>query len=782
MNWHGDGPKGTGLVDIPSNINGAFYNYVRNEIWFIKGKNIFKYSLVLIDGGNRYIGISELHKTIESWPDSIDDCFINEYDYYFDHASISSDTGFSTKCSGEPTCAGAIKLVLYLFKGDKFYRVLNWNSNQPIISNPYSLDEIDRFNDPNFIAECRSIYPNYDSCPYSFNPTQVHETLSDSAIIEHTIPETDFYRITVYGGSADSGGRGAKVVGTFKLVKDVKLQAITGKNGLIPTEDTTDLNTIHGSSGGDASVVSIYIDAKWRPLIVAGGGGGWCSKHFPIPPNTHSKKPPRMIGNNRISHGLGGIMGGKAIIVRYIIITNDFSNVKLVNLKIKNNNNNDFNLRDLLKHKSAKIVQGLLLNTENESVKPVSNLFKQEGIVCDADWNDDKCIGTPRVLSDNIGYKECAVACQRYFNFQSSEVKGCCQIDAYPIGKCSVIDSGEITVGTKDDNMLNTKCINQGDIKDVPQWKPISETESNYWMSVPPLYNNGQLSRPAFMQIDLGKNYLLKDLIFDFPNEPHKSNNNKLYLFTDENRLQWKSPLTDKFILLKYDNKFLKWSVENSQNSQNIILDTDRDSFNADDLLNDETMNLYNFIFIDPASSDGFMIKQPNLEVYLQTNLSWGLKTLAAHFILKDSDTIYKNPQDVRDLSNLKLMVLAPDTSGLMVEKNVTYENSKLRLDSTNSDTGKFNISPQLKVRKGITLENGQIVRTTVKFNIIPDSTADSNGNLETPTNHDDENYRGSKGNEAEEKIIVGGGGGHLKGTSVQAPYKTISKDNSTEN
>ena len=97
------------------------------------------------------------------------------------------------------------------------------------------------------------------------------------------IVKTDFYRITVYGGSGGYGGRGAKVVGTFKLIKGTSLKAITGSNGIVnKNERNTSPTLIHGSSGGDASVVYIQKSPdEWKPLIVAGGGGGWCSNNFP---------------------------------------------------------------------------------------------------------------------------------------------------------------------------------------------------------------------------------------------------------------------------------------------------------------------------------------------------------------------------------------------------------------------------------------------------------------------------------------------------------------------
>ena len=318
----------------------------------------------------------------------------------------------------------------------------------------------------------------------------------------------------------------------YKTVEDVREHA----------NEYTSPTLIHGSSGGDASVVYIQKSPdEWKPLIVAGGGGGWCSNNFPIPPNTHSKKPPSMKENAFISYGDGSSKGGKAIIVRYIIITNELSNVKLVNLKIKNNDDKDINLRDLLENKSAKIVQGLLSLKSNGDidVKPVSKSFKQDGLVCDSDWNNNTCSGSKTNLrKGTMGYKDCATECQKYFknkNPTDPDVfkgpKGCCQIDSY--GNCSVIEGGNINTD-KYGNKFNTKCIIQGEINNLPEWKPIkSVTYSDYWMSVPPLYNNGELIRPAFMQIDLGMNYLLKDLIFDFPNLPHRSNNNKLHLFSD---------------------------------------------------------------------------------------------------------------------------------------------------------------------------------------------------------------------------------------------------------
>ena len=244
-----------------------------------------------------------------------------------------------------------------------------------------------------------------------------------------------------------------------------------------------------------------------------------------------------------------------------------------------------------------------------------------------------------------MSYKDCTVACQRYFKTkyptdpdpsESRSPRGCCQIDSS--NKCSVIETSTTDTGGTSGGVLYTKCINQGKINTFPEWKDLeSITETtNYWMSVPPLYNNGQLARPAFMQIDLGRNYLLKDLIFDFPSTPYKSYNNNLYLFSDTldnlggegpvspyDQLQWTSSIAENFILMKHNQNYLKLDTK-----LGLVLDQQNSEFTQDQLTS-AIIEDYKFEYIyadhpSPPSSggdfihSGFMIRSVKTGLYLR--------------------------------------------------------------------------------------------------------------------------------------------------------------------
>ena len=114
--------------------------------------------------------------------------------------------------------------------------------------------------------------------PASFNSHyrgQDHDgqvTLS-SGIQQWTVPYTGDYRIEAVGaaGGLDSDpnkilyrGRGARIIGTFNLIKGELIRVLVGQEGKSKDNDWS-------SGGGGGTFV---VKANNTPLIIAGGGGG----------------------------------------------------------------------------------------------------------------------------------------------------------------------------------------------------------------------------------------------------------------------------------------------------------------------------------------------------------------------------------------------------------------------------------------------------------------------------------------------------------------------------
>ena len=97
-------------------------------------------------------------------------------------------------------------------------------------------------------------------------------TLS-SGIQQWTVPYTGDYRIEAVGaaGGYDGAtnnpqyrGRGARMIGTFRLKEDEVIQILVGQEGGI--------NKMDKSSGGGGG--TFLVKGTDTPLIIAGGGGG----------------------------------------------------------------------------------------------------------------------------------------------------------------------------------------------------------------------------------------------------------------------------------------------------------------------------------------------------------------------------------------------------------------------------------------------------------------------------------------------------------------------------
>ena len=94
-----------------------------------------------------------------------------------------------------------------------------------------------------------------------------------SGIQQWTVPYTGDYRIEAIGaaGGYDRGinssqyrGRGARMIGTFRLNKGEVIQILVGQEGGI--------NKMYYSSGGGGG--TFVVRGADSPLIIAGGGGG----------------------------------------------------------------------------------------------------------------------------------------------------------------------------------------------------------------------------------------------------------------------------------------------------------------------------------------------------------------------------------------------------------------------------------------------------------------------------------------------------------------------------
>ena len=94
-----------------------------------------------------------------------------------------------------------------------------------------------------------------------------------SGIQQWTVPHTGDYRIEAIGAAAgyeryssrgQYQGRGARMKGTFRLIKGETIHILVGQEGGI--------NTQSQSSGGGGG--TFVVRGSNTPLIIAGGGGG----------------------------------------------------------------------------------------------------------------------------------------------------------------------------------------------------------------------------------------------------------------------------------------------------------------------------------------------------------------------------------------------------------------------------------------------------------------------------------------------------------------------------
>ncbi len=110
----------------------------------------------------------------------------------------------------------------------------------------------------------------------TYGKTCNNKSWTTSQSTSWTVPATGQYKITVYGaqggdGNGETGGKGAKVWGTFDLTYGDTLYITVGAKGTSKTEEYT------GGNGGGGSAVKKGGTQNGKDgtlLLVAGGGGG----------------------------------------------------------------------------------------------------------------------------------------------------------------------------------------------------------------------------------------------------------------------------------------------------------------------------------------------------------------------------------------------------------------------------------------------------------------------------------------------------------------------------
>ena len=130
----------------------------------------------------------------------------------------------------------------------------------------------------------------------SYYVSQDHDRQVDlsSGIQQWTVPYTGHYRIEAIGAaggydllinSSQYRGRGARMIGTFRLNKGEVILVLVGQEGGINKESFS-------SAGGGGTFV---VRGANTPLIIAGGGGGVArvySRHTECDASTNTKGNP----------------------------------------------------------------------------------------------------------------------------------------------------------------------------------------------------------------------------------------------------------------------------------------------------------------------------------------------------------------------------------------------------------------------------------------------------------------------------------------------------------
>jgi hypothetical protein len=123
----------------------------------------------------------------------------------------------------------------------------------------------------------------YSAAGWAQNQLYLNMTTTTQGIQEWTVPETGSYTIECkgaqgiggeYGTTSYLGGKGAKIIGTFKLKKNEVTCIVVGQKG-IGGFDYSPPTVPLGGGGGGGSFVYKKTDSLLYIVAGGGGGGGW---------------------------------------------------------------------------------------------------------------------------------------------------------------------------------------------------------------------------------------------------------------------------------------------------------------------------------------------------------------------------------------------------------------------------------------------------------------------------------------------------------------------------
>ena len=121
--------------------------------------------------------------------------------------------------------------------------------------------------------------PTESSCLSHYSEMEITKPEYNFQVIDGiqqwTVPATGSYEIEAFGarGGSYSGGKGARVKGTFDLVKGQEMRILVGQLGGRAGGSSGGVSLFAGSGGGATFVVI----GESTPLLVAAGGGGGAS-------------------------------------------------------------------------------------------------------------------------------------------------------------------------------------------------------------------------------------------------------------------------------------------------------------------------------------------------------------------------------------------------------------------------------------------------------------------------------------------------------------------------
>jgi hypothetical protein len=225
-------------------------------------------------------------------------------DEYYQDASTgytSGVTGIPNINSGTPNINSPISLYMFYDKAKPASSLYSFTTHT--------------FTNANATGKNGPILTQVQSAYNTVNWTQntAYLTMNTQGIQEWTVPTSGYYSIEVAGASGGTnnrvGGKGAKMKGTFILIKGMVLAILVGQLGGVGNTGYSNCN----AGGGGGTFVWGKTDIT-LPLIVGGGGGGggasFCNATHGLNASTTTNGTGGFTGTTAGANGNGATPGG----------------------------------------------------------------------------------------------------------------------------------------------------------------------------------------------------------------------------------------------------------------------------------------------------------------------------------------------------------------------------------------------------------------------------------------------------------------------------------------